>query len=335
MSVEAAKWQRALAQLGWRVVTIAGEGQADHIVPGLAIDAARPPAAGELEAVLDGADVVVVENVCSLPLNPRATDTLAGVLAGRPALLHHHDLPWQRDRYLHVAGYPPTDPAWLHVTINEISRRELARRGVAATTVPNAFDVDVAPGERSSTREVLGVAPGERLLLQPTRAIARKNVPGGLALAGAVGATFWLLGPAEEGYGPELQRLLDHASVRTLHRAPPGISVADAYAAADAVVLPSTWEGFGNPTVESAVHCRPLAVADYPVAREIAAYGFRWFPTHDPVPLAAWLDHPDPGLLEHNRTVARRHFSFAALRRRLAVLFESAGWSSPVPAGPR
>ncbi len=110
----------------------------------------------------------------------------------------------------------------------------------------------------------LGVDESEVLLLQPTRALERKNIAGALELTAAVGATYWLLGPAEDGYGPELDRLVTHARCRVLLGQPTGgCSIADAYAASDAVLLPSFWEGFGNPSVESATYRR--AAGDRPV----------------------------------------------------------------------
>jgi glycosyltransferase involved in cell wall biosynthesis len=171
----------------------------------------------------------------------------------------------------------------------------------------------------------MDIGPDERVLLQPTRALPRKNVPGGLALAESTGATYWLTGAAEEGYGPELDRLLAGAKTRTIH-GNPGLDPADIYAAADAVVLPSTWEGFGNPAIESAIYRRPLAIGDYPVAEELRAFGFRWFPASDPQPLAAWLDHPEVDVLNVNHDVARRHFSLARLRRQLRHLLDERGW---------
>ena len=160
-------------------------------------------------------------------------------------------------------------------------------------------------------------------MLQPTRALARKNIPGGLALAESLGAAYWLLGAAEDGFGPELDALLASADCPVRHGPAAdgsGSRAADAYAACDVVMLPSVWEGFGNPTVESAVHRRPLAIGPYPVAAELAGFGFEWFGIDDPAPVAAWLDSPTPALLEHNRRVARRHFDLVELPRLLAAV---------------
>lgn len=332
MAVEAAKWRWALEVLGFATTTVAGAGPVGAVVEGLAIGAAEPPDARALTGALAGADLVVVENVCSLPLNPAAWDTVARVLAGRPALLHHHDLPWQRAQFLDHPP-PPDDPRWRHVTINELSRRQLAGHGIAARCIYNAFAVPERghdPGEplppRSAAgealRTALGVGPGDRLVLQPTRALPRKNVGGGMAAAADLGATFWLLGPAEDGYGPQLERLVAAAPCPVVRGLPGGWAQApvdDAYAACDVVALPSTWEGFGNPSVESATHLRPLVIGPYPVAAELAAFGFRWFGLDGTGLLDAWLREPDAALLDHNRAVARAHFALEDLPDRLAA----------------
>jgi mannosylglucosylglycerate synthase len=325
VSVEAAKWRGTLEELGFEVRTVAGDGPVDVLLPGLAMGSSDPPSRKALLDVLAGCDVVVVENLCSLPLNPGARDAVADALRGRPAVLHHHDLPWQRALFADAPA-PPDDPAWAHVTINELSRHELAARGIRAVTMLNTFDTSPPPGERAATRAALAVADDERLLLQPTRALERKNIPGALALAERVHATYWLLGGPEDGFGPTLDRIVAGARTRVIRGPGPGGAgrrIADAYAACDAVVLPSTWEGFGNPTVESAVYLRPLAIGPYPVARELVAHGFRWFALDEPDALDRWLARPDPRLLEDNLAVAREHFDRRDLPARLAAVLRS------------
>ncbi len=325
VSVVAATWQRCLEQLGWTVHTVAGDGPVDTLVPGLAFDTDAPATAEEIAAAVGAADVVLVENVLTIPLHVGVSRAVAAALRGRPAIVHHHDPPWQRERFAHVTELPVDDPAWRHVTINELTRRELAERcGIASVTIRNGFDVDEPPGDRDATRATLGVAPGERLLLHPVRAIARKDVPTALALAEAVGATYWLPGPAEEDYGPVLDRLLTRARCRVIRTPMP--SRADAYAACDAVLFPSTWEGFGNPPIEAAIHRRPVVVGPYPVADELRALGFCWLPADDPAALAAALADPGHATLARNHRLAREHCSLDRLRASIAGLLADAGW---------
>ncbi len=104
---------------------------------------------------------------------------------------------------------------------------------------------------------------------------------------------------------------------------PPGFEgpeADEAYRACDVVALPSTWEGFGNPSVESAVHRRPLLIGPYPVAKELADFGFRWFGLDETEQLRHWLAEPDPALLDHNQAVAARHFSLRDLPERIAAV---------------
>jgi glycosyltransferase involved in cell wall biosynthesis len=325
VSVVADSWRRGLEALGYRVTTVAGTGPVDRVVPGLELEATHAPDPREVVDALVDADLVVVENLCTIPLNLPAARAVAAALQGRPTILHHHDPAWQRAELAHITELPPNDPAWLHVAINDLTRKELAARGIEATTIYNGFDVDVADGDRDATRDALGVGADVVLCAHPVRAIPRKDIASALRLTAALGGTYWLLGPAELGYDATLDELLANAGCPVIHRAPPG-SMADAYAAADAIVFPSTWEGFGNPPIEAALHRRPVAVGPYPVAEELRAFGFRWFPTGDPEPLRRFLAEPDQALLDHNRAVARRHFSQARVEADLRRLLERAGW---------
>ena len=329
VSVVAERWREALVDLGFDVSTVAGDGPVDRLVTGLAIDALVEPLVAEVKEALDGFDLVVVENLLTIPMNLPASRVVADVLRGRPAILHHHDPPWQRPRFAAIAELPPDDPEWRHVVINQLTRSQLRERlGIEAAYIANAFDADAPLGDRERARAALRVADDERLLLHPVRAIERKDVPTALALAEAVGATYWLTGAAEEGYGPTLDRLLRSTKARVL-RVPldEAISRADAYAACDAVLFPSTWEGFGNPPIEAAIYERPVAVGPYPVADELRALGFRWLPTDDGAPLAEVLEGgPDPADLAHNHRLAREHFSLGRLRRDVHALLDDAGW---------
>ncbi len=337
VSVEAAKWRAALASLGFESVRVAGRIDGpplpgDTVAPGVADREAFH------DAVLAGAagcELVVMENVCSLPVHRPAAEAASHAArrlaaSGTRVVLRHHDLPWQRARLAGLDGFPPDVAGALHVTVNDRSRRELHDRGITAVTVHNRFDLDPEPGDRARTRSRLGFGPHDLVLLHPARAIERKNVPAAIAFAealdGAVGGgvRYWLTGPAEDGYGPTLDGLLAAARVPVTVRIGP--SPADAYAAADAVVFPSTWEGFGNPVIESVAAGRPLAVGHYPVLDEITDRGLRFFAVDDPAALARWLARRDPAPLAANLDAARRHFGIDGLPDAIAEAFAVMGW---------
>jgi glycosyltransferase involved in cell wall biosynthesis len=340
VSVEAAKWEWAIRTLGFETRRVAGElGDAlrpdDTWLPFLAIEPVdgAAPDAGALGAALAGADLVVVENICSLPLNPTASAVTAEVLGrhrGR-VLFHHHDLPWERARFADVTDLPPRRPASLHITINDAARDALGARGIDARTIRNAFDLAPAPGDRAGTRTELGFGHGDLVVAQPTRAIPRKEVGRGIAFAEQLatlsdGRTtwYWLTGPAEDGFGPELDRLLAAAEVpiargRAARRE-------DVYAASDVVVFPSSVEGFGNPVIEATIAGRPVAVAHYPVLDEIVALGLELFSVDDPERIAAWLAAPDDALLDENRSCLARHFDLADLPGHIRDAFAAVGW---------
>src|SRR5207245_7025223 len=186
----------------------------------------------------------------------------------------------------------------------------------------------------------LGLGPEDVLVLQPTRAIARKNIPDALRLAEGLAerladtVRYWLPGPAEDGYAPVLRQVLDGARVPVLRQHPAELAVAgapagmiDAYAACDLVVFPSTeGEGFGQPVIESVAAGRPLAVARYRARAEILALGFQFLRADDPAAVAEALLRPDPAVADRNLDLARRHFSRAALVDRLRTLL-----SGPAP----
>jgi len=324
VSIVADTWATSLEGLGFDVVTVAGDGPVDRPVAGLSFDAAEPPSTSEVEAALADADLVVVENLCTIPLNLPAARVVAEVLHGRRAILHHHDPPWQRANFAHITELPPTDPAWRHVTINELTRRQMAERGIEAVTIYNGFDTRIGSGDRHGARRWLDVADDELLAAHPVRAIDRKGIPEALALCEELGATYWLLGPAEFGYADELDRLVSKARCRVIHA--PLAHGPDMYAAPDLVVFPSTWEGFGNPPVEASIHRKPVAVGSYPVGAELRALGFEWFDAHDPAPLARFLADPDDDLLDRNRATAVAHLSLDVMTARLRSLLDAAGW---------
>ncbi len=324
VSIEADKWMSALRTLGHEIITVAGEGPVDFTVPGLAIAAEVDPDVAELTRIFDDVDLVLVENLTSLPLNLDARDAIYEVLANRAALFRHHDLPWQRAHLAHLEGPKNLGP-WAHVTINDRSRIELRQRGLTAVTIPNHFEIDPPLGRRDLMRQSIQVRTNSHVILQPTRAIPRKNVTAGIRLAERLGAIYWLLGAAEDGFGNDLERLLRSSMTGVRRGLSQGASIHDAYAGCDLVVMPSTWEGFGNPVIEAVAHHKPLARYPYPVMAEIESHGFHFYDLNDLDGIREAMSDPFAESLDKNHAIARANYDLALLPGRIAPVLASVG----------
>ena len=238
-----------------------------------------------------GADLVVVENLCSLPLNagasrrrgrgarrasrdPGRVPPPRPALATRPVRRDHRPAPAPSRFAARDDQRPLASRAGRtrHRLARSCATRSTSTRRPATATPPATRSGSPPTNSSCSSRP----APSRARTCPPAcgspppldRALATRPV------------RYWLTGPAEDGYGPTLERVLADAAVPvTVGRAG---SAADAYAAADVVVFPSTWEGFGNPVIESVIARRPLAVGHYPVLDEILGLGLELFSVDDP-----------------------------------------------------
>ncbi|MCB0120150.1 MAG: glycosyltransferase, partial [Anaerolineales bacterium] len=109
-----------------------------------------------LQTALEGVDVLIAHNVCSLNKNPALTAALHQLHTAKKLprlILWHHDLAWTTPRYQHElhGGYPwdllRTD--WgntTHVVVSELRRTELANLmkldPASIHVIPNGVDVD-------------------------------------------------------------------------------------------------------------------------------------------------------------------------------------------------
>src|SRR6266540_5495088 len=345
VTLEAAKLAEVLAEAGHRVVWFAGE-LGERAAPGRlhppahfeseanrALEAAcfgvqtRSPATtalirerteelkGALRGFLGefGVDLVVAQNVLCLPMQVPLGLALTEVLVeeGLPALAHHHDFWWERERFFPNAAadvlgaaFPPVLERMAHLVINSAAARELARRrAVEATVLPNVMDFERGPrqpGDGARYRKAAGLEPDQVLLLQPTRVVPRKWIEATIELAARLRAF-------------ARARAVDLRFVPAEVGAAGGPDLADAYAAADLVCFPSVWEGFGNALLEAFFHRRPELVNRYQVyADDIAPTGVRCIE----------LDGAVTPEAEANYQASLRHFSYATVRERVLPLVE-------------
>jgi glycosyltransferase involved in cell wall biosynthesis len=239
-----------------------------------------------------------------------------------------------------------------HIVINSSGANQLSvRTGISSLLIPNVMDFDHPPPPPDEyTRDVrtaLGVLPGEYLFLQPTRVVQRKGIEHAIELVRRVGYPARLVishATADEGDAYE-RRVRDFAAmlgvqtnfVSDLIKDQRGwtaddrkvYTVEDVYPYADLVTYPSSVEGFGNAFLEAIYFRRPIVVNKYSIydidikPKGFQAIEFDGFITDETVREVRRV-LKDPQLAEemmaHNFELARKHYSYTMLERRLQML---------------
>ena len=306
-------------------------------------------------------DLLIPENVLAIPLNiPLAVALTEFISETRmPTIAHHHDFFWERKRFLTNAvweylnmAFPPHLPSIQHVVINSSADNQLSlRTGVSATVIPNVMEFEKPPAMpdeyAAGVRSALGLEPYEKLVLQPTRVVARKGIEHAIELVSRLDLDARLVishASGDEGYEYE-KRVKAYAQLMGANalfvsdiinecrgETPDGrkvFSIEDIYPHADLVTSPSTFEGFGNAFLEAVYFKKPIVVNNYSVfSVDIKPKGFKViefdeFITHETVEHArqvlmepeAWKE-----IVEENYRLGLKHYSYTVLCHRLENL---------------
>jgi mannosylglucosylglycerate synthase len=396
VSLEAQKWARVLARLGHRCFYFAGLCDQDpnlsYVVPEAHF--AHPTTARVLAAAFQSSsrprsltdeirnlseylkdhlyqfvkrfdlDLLLIENALSIPLNIPLGLALTELLieTGIPAIAHHHDLYWERRRFLVNCVwdyldmcFPPRLPHVRHVVINSPAAAQLSyRRGISAHLIPNVMDFDSPapkPDDYASTvRPDLGIKPDEYFFLQPTRVVWRKGIEHSIELVRRLRLPARLVishetGDEGDAYEQHLRTFSDLLAVPTSFNSDiisdrrgttadgrKIYALWDVYPFADMITFPSLIEGFGNAFLESVYFRKPIVVNDYTIyAIDIKPKGFRaieldGFVTDEAVArVEKVLETPSIAveMTNHNYELARRFYSFAFLEQQLRGLLQS------------
>jgi len=304
-------------------------------------------------------DIIVPQNVLTIPMHLPLGVALTEFIneTNIPTIAHHHDFYWERSRfavncvndYLDMA-FPCRGSNVRHVAINQAAQEQLS------------LDFDNPPLEvdeyAKDVREEIGLEKDDIFILQPTRVVPRKGIELAIKLVGLLDNPRCKLvishAAGDEGF--EYQHMLEElaheegvqlmfiservSEVRQLTKdGRKTYTLWDLYPHADLVTYPSIYEGFGNALLEAFYFRVPVVVNRYSIfIQDIEPKGFQ-VPVMDGFVtnrLVREVKHllSDPAYrescVEHNYSLARKFYSYSALRRTLRTMITSLTGLGPV-----
>jgi mannosylglucosylglycerate synthase len=300
-------------------------------------------------------EMMVAQNLLTIPMHLPLGLAMTEVIAETqlPTVAHHHDFYWERTRFLVNAvgdylrmAFPPNLPNIAHVVINSAAQEELAlRTGISSVIIPNVLDFENPPRpdkkDTRAFRREIGLAPGDFLILQPTRIVQRKGIEHAIDLVHELrDPRFKLLISHEAGdEGFEYAEwLTEHArelgvDLRFIGTRVPGApgrpTLWALYTHADFITYPSLYEGFGNAFLEAIYFKKPLLINRYAIfVRDIEPKGFDlivmdgYLTKRNVRNVRDVLENPElrERMTDLNYAVAARHYSYGTLQRQLINL---------------
>jgi glycosyltransferase involved in cell wall biosynthesis len=338
------------------VLRIKAELDAGHVTSDFAALVERIKAS--LHEALEDCTICIAHNLLTLHKNLPLTAALASLHQTTPLRLVAwcHDLAWTNAQYqaeLHP-GYPYDllRTVWertRYVTVSEARRMEFA----ALLHIPTEQITVVVPGIDPATffrwtpvmrglERQLGLLDADGILLLPARITRRKNIQLGLRVLDAVrrlsNRDFRLVitgppgphNPANPGYLGELLALRRELEIETAAHflyaqsdsdtplIPDDDTMTNLYQTADALLFPSTQEGFGIPILEAGLAGIPIFCADIPPLRQTGQQDVIYFDLANPSPSAiarTILDHLDGNPAYRLRCRVRQAYRWDVLIR--------------------
>jgi mannosylglucosylglycerate synthase len=340
---------RLFATAGHEVITVARQGDADHVLK-------STDPLPELRLATRGCDMIVVHNVLTMPFDLPLTGALWALAAETPAVrwiawIHDlaavnpdYDHPWHRAPWDRLAK---ASPAFTYVAVSRHRAEQFAAlTGVVPQVIPNGVDPEALLGLSEKVRQLSArhrLLRRELVLIHPTRLLRRKNVEFGLEVvaelrssgrdaASLITAASDPHNPKSASYASELRLLRDDRGLQE-H----ALFVADEFrveqedlvslfALADALLFPSRQEGFGLPVLEAALHRLPIFAADVEPVNSLVTHGVHVFdPDGSPAEAARLIERTldRTASFQSRREVLQRYAWSAVWEKHLAPLLEA------------